>query len=424
MALGQLYKEMNDNNKALEYLSKSVEILENLKHIKNLVKSINSIGNIYYNLKLYDKSLSAYFEALSYTDSLNDKSLIETIYNNIGLIYSEKGDSKEALKFYFKSLKKSKVIQDTLSIAVTYLNIGNEYIKTKEKEKAIDFINKSIKILKTIDSPIDLGAAYLVRGSFFKDINLSELAKYDLSAALAIYKELDLINGQRDAYFLLAQTYIISNNSLLANNALLKYNSFNDSLFFLERIKSLEITNAKIDALTQVEKLDSELKLEKEKSAKLLLIIVSIITLLSMIVVFFFARKRLLNKLYQNKQLLDFVKVNNRNLYDSFSTDVKDRMYLLGNYILESNDSKNYELLKSSFDDVSHSISDVLVKYNIEYSTDPQKVEWQIAYTGGNDTFCIFIHSQGTYSVRGRTRDKGPWGIYGPIEYVEVVVEP
>ncbi|OGU41713.1 MAG: hypothetical protein A2X61_00185 [Ignavibacteria bacterium GWB2_35_12] len=64
------------------------------------------------------------------------------------------------------------------------------------------------------------------------------------------------------------------------------------------------------------------------------------------------------------------------------------------------------------------------IEYEIEYSTDPQKVEWQIAYTGGNDTFCIFIHSQGTYSVRGRTRDKGPWGIYGPIEYVEVVVEP
>jgi hypothetical protein len=66
---------------------------------------------------------------------------------------------------------------------------------------------------------------------------------------------------------------------------------------------------------------------------------------------------------------LNLFKVNSENLHVSFATVVKDKMYLLGNSILESKDSDNYRLLKSSYDDVSHVITDVLVKYKIDFNS-------------------------------------------------------
>ncbi|MFA6572531.1 MAG: hypothetical protein WCT77_14980 [Bacteroidota bacterium] len=60
------------------------------------------------------------------------------------------------------------------------------------------------------------------------------------------------------------------------------------------------------------------------------------------------------------------------------------------------------------------------VEYQIEFTPDPLQIAWQIAYSGGNDTFCPFNQRPGTYAIKGRGRMKGPWGIYGPIEYIDV----
>ncbi|TAL67836.1 MAG: hypothetical protein EPN82_13000 [Bacteroidetes bacterium] len=63
-------------------------------------------------------------------------------------------------------------------------------------------------------------------------------------------------------------------------------------------------------------------------------------------------------------------------------------------------------------------------EYQIEFTTDPQMSGWQLAYSGGIDTVCSFMQSPGIYSLHGRVRKGGPWDIYGPIEFVEVLIEP
>ncbi|MFA6571692.1 MAG: hypothetical protein WCT77_10730 [Bacteroidota bacterium] len=60
------------------------------------------------------------------------------------------------------------------------------------------------------------------------------------------------------------------------------------------------------------------------------------------------------------------------------------------------------------------------VEYQIEYTQDPLQISWQIVYSGGIDTFCSFDQISGTYSVKGKTRIKGPWGIYSPNENIDV----
>jgi hypothetical protein len=88
-----------------------------------------------------------------------------------------------------------------------------------------------------------------------------------------------------------------------------------------------------------------------------------------MVIAIFLVRKRMNERLNLKEMQLDYLKVNSENLHESFATEVKDKMYLLGTSILESKDSANYRLLKTSYDDVSHTITDVLVKYNVDYNS-------------------------------------------------------
>ncbi|TAL67835.1 MAG: tetratricopeptide repeat protein [Bacteroidetes bacterium] len=369
LGLGYIYDDMCDYNKALDYLNISVNIQKKIGNRKDLIKTLNIIGVIYYNIKYYEKSLSSYKEALNYIDTNNNISLLEKIYNNIGLIYSEQGNHLTAIQYYIKSKTLLEQIQDSIGIAVCNINIGNEYSQMGDNNKAVELLNMSIELLKRKDSPCDLVSAYLLRCNIFIRNKYPEKSRPDLLKALCISQKLDLTNEQRNAYYLLTESYILLNKKSLASQTFQKYKNVNDSLLIVEKSKSLNITNAKIAAITKIEKLNSDLKIEREKFAKLILIIFSILILSIITVLFYIIRKRIVSKLYQKEQQLDYIKVTHKNLHESFSSEVKDKMYVLGNFILESKENNNYRQLKSSYDDVSHIITETLVKYNVDFNS-------------------------------------------------------
>jgi len=59
-------------------------------------------------------------------------------------------------------------------------------------------------------------------------------------------------------------------------------------------------------------------------------------------------------------------------------------------------------------------------EYQIEYATDPQQTNWTIAYSNGTDLSCSFDKSAGTYYIKGKSKKRGKWDIYSPVESIEV----
>ena len=46
---------------------------------------------------------------------------------------------------------------------------------------------------------------------------------------------------------------------------------------------------------------------------------------------------------------------------------------------------------------------------------------WEVAYSGGNDTECPFVHEKGIYRAKGKTQKNEEWGDYG-LEYEIIVI--
>ncbi len=362
--LGILYSDIGDYNKAIEYQSISSKYSKELKDYDGLANSLNSIGVIYNNINDKDKALYYYYKALDYIYTIQNLYESELIFNNLAIVFSERGDHKKALEYYYKSLRLAERMPNPLSIAISNQNIGNEYTKTGEMDKAKLYINQSIVQFKELDSPSDLAYAYLVRGSYYMDNHKHKEAETDLANSLKIFKELGFLREEKEVLALLSESYMLSNNKSLATKAFQEFKKVSDKQLFEERSSSLLIANAEIAAMTEIERLSEELKFEKERYVRLSLIIFSVLTFIALSITFFFVAKRMSRKLNVRTAELNMMKEHSKFLNESFANDIKEQMFTLGYYIIDSKKNPHYNMMKKSYDKIAHGINDSLIKYN------------------------------------------------------------
>ena len=149
---GVVYRDMGDHQKALEYYSKSQNIREklNLAGSVTYAETLSNIGIVNVDTGKYDKALECYLGSQKILESNNfqNSSKYAILLNNIGGVYWSKGDSDMALKYY----QLSQEIRDRLELQVTagyaFLmnNIGGVYWKKGDNTKAILYYVKSQEI--------------------------------------------------------------------------------------------------------------------------------------------------------------------------------------------------------------------------------------------------------------------------------------
>ncbi len=123
----------------------------NDKNAKNgIAAAYNSIGNVYTNLYENDKALDYYFKALKFSQETNDKAGLAKCMNNIGVVYNNMHKYPEAKEQFLNSLnvklellEKEKangnataIRSDEKGVTFAYNNIGNVYMR--EGEAALD----------------------------------------------------------------------------------------------------------------------------------------------------------------------------------------------------------------------------------------------------------------------------------------------
>jgi tetratricopeptide (TPR) repeat protein len=188
--LGLIQDAKGDYKKAIEYLRKSLEILEKAlpPNHPDLATSYNNIAVVYRNMGEYSKALSFYekaFEILQKSLPSNHPSLASS-YNNIAVMYQHMGEYSKALSFYEKAFE---IRQKTLppnhpDLATSYNNIGLVYDNMGEYSKALSFYEKAFEILQKslpLNHP-DLATAYNNIGSVYD--NMGEYSK-----ALSFYEK-------------------------------------------------------------------------------------------------------------------------------------------------------------------------------------------------------------------------------------------
>src|ERR1051325_5518390 len=87
-----LYYDQKNNDKALEYFSESLKIMEVLKNKKGISDGLNNVAVIYEEQKNYAQALYYHKLSLALARDLRDKIGIAASYHNIGLVYKSQKD--------------------------------------------------------------------------------------------------------------------------------------------------------------------------------------------------------------------------------------------------------------------------------------------------------------------------------------------
>ncbi len=183
--IGFVYYNQGNIEKALEFLSSSLKIQEQIGHKQGASTTINNIAYIYLKQGDDKSALDNFFKCLKLREEIGEESKIAQALMNIGLIYRNSGEAEKALEYYTRSLKMHQTADppDKLSHATTLYNLAALNLNTGKIEEAMKYYDESMKMQKEIGDNEglsfaynDLGSFYLSRKNYSKAIEFCKLA--------------------------------------------------------------------------------------------------------------------------------------------------------------------------------------------------------------------------------------------------------
>jgi tetratricopeptide (TPR) repeat protein len=149
--VAEVYKKMQDYEKALEYLNLSVQ----LKRKDNATRALTlyNIGEVYVFINNLSKASEFIDEALLFAIKNNDNKVIGYCYNGLGIIHSKQKKYNQAIDYFLKAEKKWKEIGEIRLLIQTYQELADVYRYLKQFEKAEQYLSLSAEMSNLIKVP-------------------------------------------------------------------------------------------------------------------------------------------------------------------------------------------------------------------------------------------------------------------------------
>lgn len=149
VSIGSIYFTQKNYEKALEYNQKVAEIARNSNDEHSLAGSFINIGLIYLQTN-NNEALDYFLKALEISQNLKIAPLQINILLNIGRFYFLKSENDKALANFTEALKQSEKIGNKSFISLSKLQIAKVYQIREEYSKALSYALSSLEIVKTL----------------------------------------------------------------------------------------------------------------------------------------------------------------------------------------------------------------------------------------------------------------------------------
>jgi two-component system, NarL family, sensor kinase len=141
--------EISDIAKSGDYLLKSLALFEKLADVPNQAKCLLNIGNLYFHQQKSGIANTYYDRALE-TGKLDSTDSLRIFRKKSNLLFQEKKFGK-ALELYHESLERFKQTGNKAEIASLYSDIGNVYYEKGDYPKTIEHLEKSRELADSLD---------------------------------------------------------------------------------------------------------------------------------------------------------------------------------------------------------------------------------------------------------------------------------
>ncbi len=179
--IGARYLKQAEYTEAIEYFLKALKFYEEIGDKSGAGKCYYNIGLVYHQQSNFTKELENRLKALKNFEEIGDKKLIGVSYSDIGIIYYSQINYPKALDYFSKALIICDTLKDDEGKAKNYNNIGLIYIDKKDYPKAFEYEVKAMHMYEKLNNSKDLSSCYINIAIIYSNSN-------DFSQAMQYYK--------------------------------------------------------------------------------------------------------------------------------------------------------------------------------------------------------------------------------------------
>lgn len=186
--LGNIAYQSSAYIEAIDYYMQSIKIKENARDLKGLAKSYNNLANIYhFILNNNDKAMLYYQKSLNLNRPLNKHLEMAGTINNIGNVYVHINEYDTAICKFYEALEIYESLDNQEGVGETFENIGITYNKCNKRDQALYYLRKSESVRQNINTEEQLGNVYNSLGSnyFYNSKYDSAIIEYERAFAVA-----------------------------------------------------------------------------------------------------------------------------------------------------------------------------------------------------------------------------------------------
>jgi len=327
-----IYKELKDFENIYKSHLRVMSFGEKFHKYEEMAKSLNMIGNIYYERDDMKMAMPFYKRSNHYARLLNDSALMSTSLNNIGIVFMNSFQYDSAYYYISTALELNKSLGDYTKLSINYSNLGRILEEDSMSSQAFSYYQKALKFAKLSDEAYCIPIADKALGEYYRKKGDHEKALEYLFDALS-YSEYDInYSSIKEITKSIIDIYFEQNDLANIEKYYRIYAVANDSVSKNMRQSAVDFLKVETQNRHEKEKhiqLIENKKRELKLKMKLLIIIGLLVVTLLMIYIVYKQQKNKLNqaKLKQANLRLE-KKLLNTELTD-FSLQIIQRNKLL-----------------------------------------------------------------------------------------------
>ncbi len=146
--LGKIYIRLGENEKALSFYEKALEIYDFINDLPGQSKVLCNMGDVALRLGDYNKAMAFYEESLAVYRQIGDATGQAKVLDNMGMACYDRNEHTKAISFYEKQLEVSRLTTDPKGEGNALGNLGLTYVNLGEYSRAIGFFKKQLEIAR------------------------------------------------------------------------------------------------------------------------------------------------------------------------------------------------------------------------------------------------------------------------------------
>ncbi len=198
-SLGREWREKANFATALDYQTQALEYSMKVNDTISIVKDYNQLGTTFRRLGRLEQALNYHYQALTYAEACSDtssvarKNLVVSL-NGLGNVYLTLDDDEMAEKCFRRAFLGESALNSHLGMAINYANIGSIFERRNQLDSARWYYEHSLKHNELSSSNMGIALCHIYFGNLYEKTDSLKAAEKEFRLAA------EMMEGNEDLW--------------------------------------------------------------------------------------------------------------------------------------------------------------------------------------------------------------------------------